>query len=217
MSRRAEVYRQPDRWLVPGRPGHPMGAASWDQDMVAGTKIALAFALDAQTCRAGQQQDPFVMLLTKGFVRRRALAGRDDPLDPQPLARQQLGEGLLIGALREVIEEIDHASAPVCGTIDRATSRAHPMNSSAKGLSVRPLTVMIPAPKSAAANLTGRIFRPPRLALNCATELGSTPTKRPLAIRVTVSWTDSVTMLGCGGCSPAARENPAMSEPGPVS
>src|SRR5215471_7878403 len=40
----AEVYRQPDCRLVLGRPRHPMGSLSGDQDMVARTKIVLIFA-----------------------------------------------------------------------------------------------------------------------------------------------------------------------------
>jgi hypothetical protein len=82
-----------------------------------------------------------------------------------------------------------HSKLLVGYRIDLATSRAQPMNSSAKGLSVRPLTVMIPAAKRPAGNFSGTIFKPTRLALNRATEFGSIPTKRPLAISVTVSCT----------------------------
>jgi hypothetical protein len=42
----AEVYGQPDRRLALRRPRHTMEAVSCDQDMVARTKVALAFALD---------------------------------------------------------------------------------------------------------------------------------------------------------------------------
>ena len=77
--------------------------------MVAGTKIALIFALDAQAGSAGKQQDPFVMVLTIGFIRRRALTGRHDPLDPHARQRQHLAEDLPVRARRKIIEEIDHA------------------------------------------------------------------------------------------------------------
>ena len=66
-------------------------------------------------------------------------------------------------------------------------------------------------------SLSGSIFRPARLALKWATELGSTPTNRPLAISVTVSCPDSVTTLGCGGIQLAGAEVPRMSEPGMLS
>jgi len=52
-----------------------MGSVSGDQDVVAGAKLALAFTLDAQTRRAGEQEDPLVMSLTMRFTRRRGLTG----------------------------------------------------------------------------------------------------------------------------------------------
>jgi hypothetical protein len=104
----AEVYGQPDRRLVLGRPRHPMGPVTGDQDMVARTKIALTFALNAETCRAGKEQDPFVVFLTMGFIRGRRLTSRNDPLDTHVLPREHFGEYLPISASREVIEKIDH-------------------------------------------------------------------------------------------------------------
>lgn len=86
-----------------------MAPVSGDEDMVAGAKIALAFALDPQTCRAGKEQDPFVMFLTIWFVCRRGLTSRNDPLDSQTFSRKHVGENLGIRANRKVIEEIDHA------------------------------------------------------------------------------------------------------------
>src|SRR5262245_16925610 len=106
-----------------------MAAMRGDQDMVTRTKIALAFALDPETRRAGKEQDPFVVLLIIRLVRWCGLAGRDDPLDAHALARQQLGEDLLVGARRQVAEKIDHeaVSGLICGddSEGRACARAH--------------------------------------------------------------------------------------------
>ena len=52
-----------------------MGSVSGDQDVVAGAKLALVFTFNAQTRRAGKQQDPLVMSLTMRFIRRRGLTG----------------------------------------------------------------------------------------------------------------------------------------------
>ena len=82
----------------------------------------------------------------------------------------------------------------VASRIERAVSRAQVMNSSTNGLSVRPLTVMIPAAKRVAGNLSGTTFNPTLLVLNCATELGSIPINRAVATSVTVSCTDNVTI-----------------------
>src|SRR5262245_48398256 len=105
------------------------------------------------------------------------------------------------------------------------------MNSSANGLTVRPLMVMMPAPSRVGGNLSGTTLsatfttiafddsglrwlenKPALLALNCATELGSMPRNLALATNVTVSCADNVTMLGCGGCTPHARKTSAMAE-----
>jgi hypothetical protein len=66
----AEVHGQPNRRFVLGRPRHPMGPVSGDQDMVARTQVSLAFALDAQTRRTGQEQDPFVIAAGDAVDRR---------------------------------------------------------------------------------------------------------------------------------------------------
>src|SRR5262245_16410872 len=106
-----------------------MAAMRGDQDMVARTKIALAFALDPETRRAGKEQHPFVVLLIIRLVRRCRLAGRDDPLYAHALARKQLGEDLFVGARRQVAEKIDHeaVSGLICGddSEGRACARAH--------------------------------------------------------------------------------------------
>jgi hypothetical protein len=85
-----------------------MGPVSGDQDVVARTKITLTFALNAETRRAGEEQDPFVMSLTMWFIHRRGLTSRDDPLDTHVLPRKKLGEDLPVYASRKVIEKIDH-------------------------------------------------------------------------------------------------------------
>jgi hypothetical protein len=85
-----------------------MGPVSGDQDVVARTKITLTFALNAETRRAGEEQDPFVMSLTMWFIHRRGLTSRDDPLDTHVLSRKKLGEDLPVCASRKVIEKIDH-------------------------------------------------------------------------------------------------------------
>ena len=82
-----------------------------DQDMVAWTKVTLAFAVDPQTRRAGEEQDPFIMVLIIRFICWRGLTGRDDPLDPHTLSRKQLGDDLLVCPSGKVIEKIDHGRA----------------------------------------------------------------------------------------------------------
>ena len=45
--------------------------------MVAWAKVTLAFAVDPQARRAGEEQDPFIMVLIIGFVCWHGLTGRD--------------------------------------------------------------------------------------------------------------------------------------------
>ena len=85
-----------------------MGPVSGDQDVIAGAKLALVLAFNAQTRRAGEQQNPLVMSLTMGFIRRRGLTGRYDPLDAHAPAPKELGENLLVCARRNILEQIDH-------------------------------------------------------------------------------------------------------------
>ena len=61
------------------------------------------------------------MFLIIRLVRRRRLAGRDDPLDAHALARKHVGEDLLVGARRQVAEKIDHevVSGLVCEMIPK--------------------------------------------------------------------------------------------------
>jgi len=61
------------------------------------------------------------------------------------------------------------------------------MNSSANGLMVRRLTVIILTEARKPGTFTDNTFSPARFALNCATELGRIPTNLPLATRVVVS------------------------------
>jgi hypothetical protein len=82
---------------------HPAG---WDQEMVTGPKILFLLALYPQPCGTLEQQDPFVMVLVIGRVHRRRLTRRDDPLDPDPLLRKQLGEFLVSRLNRKVVEQI---------------------------------------------------------------------------------------------------------------
>jgi hypothetical protein len=79
-----------------------------DQDMVAWTKVTLALAVDPQTRRAGEEQDPFIVVLIIWFICWRGLTGRDDPLDPHTLSQKQLGDDLLGCPSGKVIEQIDH-------------------------------------------------------------------------------------------------------------
>jgi hypothetical protein len=95
-----------------------------------------------------------------------------------------------------------------------AIFRAQSMNRSARGWGVRSLTVMMPTTVRSGANFTGNALSPTRLALKSATELGSSPTNRPVAIRVAVSWPDKLTMLARGGAMPAARKTSRISRPG---
>jgi len=49
-----------------------MSSVRYDQNIVARTKIALTFALNAEAGRTGEEYDPFVVSLTMGvFCRRR--------------------------------------------------------------------------------------------------------------------------------------------------
>ena len=91
----AQVYGQPNRGLTVCRARHTMKTMRRDQDMVAGTKVTLALAVDPQARRAGEEQDPFIMVLIIRFICRRGLTGRDDPLDPHTLSHKQLGDDLL--------------------------------------------------------------------------------------------------------------------------
>jgi hypothetical protein len=71
------------------------------------------------------------------------------------------------------------------------------------------------AVKRTVGNFVRSTLSPARL-LNWATDTGNTPTNQPPAMRLTVSCTESVAMLGCGGVSLLARKSSRMSEPGTV-
>lgn len=86
-----------------------MGLVGGDQNMVTRPKIALAFALDAETRRTGEQEDPFVMSLTIRSIRRGQLTGRDNALDPHALSQKHFRENLAVCMSRQVIEKIHHA------------------------------------------------------------------------------------------------------------
>jgi hypothetical protein len=60
-----EVYGELNGRFVLSRPCHPMGPASNNKNMVARTKALLTLALDAETCRAGEKQYPFIMSLKR--------------------------------------------------------------------------------------------------------------------------------------------------------
>jgi hypothetical protein len=77
-----------------------------DQQIVAGTQIALALSVDPQARRPTQQQHPLIMGLIIGGVHRGGLAIRDNPLDPDARTRKQLLELLLRYVDRKVFEEI---------------------------------------------------------------------------------------------------------------
>ena len=95
-----------------------------------------------------------------------------------------------------------------------ATSRAQEMNRSASGLSVRFFTVMMLVEKFSPGSFIGSFLSISRPALKFATEFGSRPTKRPLATRAVVNWTDRVVMLGTGGSRLHPRKISKMSRPG---
>src|SRR5580704_516496 len=86
-----------------------MGTTRGNQDIVTRPKLAFGFSLDPQTGRARDKQDPLVVFLIIGFVHRRGLASRDDPLDSHTLSPEQLRKDLLIRLRREVIEKIHHS------------------------------------------------------------------------------------------------------------
>ena len=74
------------------------------------------------------------------------------------------------------VTQADLALRPLAGSdINFAISRAQSMNSSANGLSVRFLTVIMPTALRCDGNLIGSIFSPTRLALSFPTELGNSP------------------------------------------
>jgi len=64
-----------------------MRPVSGDEDIVARTKLALSFALDAQTRRAGEEKDPLGVALPMRLVRRRGLASGNNPFDAHAIAR----------------------------------------------------------------------------------------------------------------------------------
>src|SRR4051812_37275518 len=98
-----------------------------DQDMVAWTKITLTFAVDPQPRRAGEEQDPFIMILIVWFICWRGLTGRDDPLDPHTLAQEELGDDLLVCPSGKVIEQIDHGRALLHPPQPRQVTAAAPV------------------------------------------------------------------------------------------
>src|SRR5689334_9183056 len=71
------------------------------------------------------------------------------------------------------------------------------------------------AAKRTAGNFAGSTLSPARL-LKSATDRGNTPTNRPPAMRLTVSCTERLAMLGCGGLSLLARKSSRMRVPGTV-
>src|SRR5215510_5363182 len=85
---------------------------------------------------------------------------------------------------------------------DFPTSRAHSMNLSAKGLSVRFLTVTIPTGLGSEGSSTGKIRTDKRLAANRSKEPGSKATKRPVATMVLHMCMDNVITLGRGTANP---------------
>jgi hypothetical protein len=108
----AQVHSQPNRGPTARGPRHTVKTVRRYQDMVAWTKVTLALALDPQTRRAGEKQDPLVMVLIIRFICRRGLTGRDDPLDPHTLSQKQFGDDLLGCLSGKVIEKIDHGRPP---------------------------------------------------------------------------------------------------------
>jgi hypothetical protein len=64
-----------------------MGAVSGDQNMIAGAKIALIFAIKSKASQTREEEHPFVMPLTMGLIGWRRLTSRDDPFDTHVLLK----------------------------------------------------------------------------------------------------------------------------------
>jgi hypothetical protein len=66
------------------------------------------------------------MFLIIGLVRRGRLTGRNDPLDPHALSREQVRKKLRVGTTGKVIKEIHQASSSVeIGGLARSKRRPH--------------------------------------------------------------------------------------------
>ena len=91
------------------------------------------------------------------------------------------------------------------------------MKSSASGLRVRLLTVMMETLIRVSGSSTGNAFSESRSALKCRTERGSRPTKLPVPTSAALRFADRVTTLVRGGSRPPARKIPAISAPGTLS
>ena len=100
------MHSEPNGRLAYRRPRYAMGAMSGNQDIVTRTKLAFAFSLDPETSSAEDKQYPLVPSLVVRSVRWRGLAGRDDPLDPDALPREQLRKEFLACLQGNVVEEI---------------------------------------------------------------------------------------------------------------
>ncbi len=82
-----------------------------DQQMIARTQRQRVFPLDTQPGRALEQQHPFVPVLHHGRVLRSRLSLRDDALDADARAAQQLGEGFACAGIGQVGEKV-HGHPP---------------------------------------------------------------------------------------------------------
>jgi hypothetical protein len=72
-----------------------MGAVSGDQNMIAGVKIALIFAIKSKASQTREEEHPFVTPLTMGLIGWRRLTSRDDPFDTHVLSNKNFGENLI--------------------------------------------------------------------------------------------------------------------------
>src|SRR5438270_11707351 len=80
----AVKHGEPNRWLVRIGPIDPMAAMRRDLDPIAGAKMPwLGLIREAQSRRAGQQHDPFRLILVVPETGRARLAERDNALDAQ--------------------------------------------------------------------------------------------------------------------------------------
>ena len=77
---------------------------------------------------------------------------------------------------------------------------------SAAGPSVRPLTVRIMVGVCHRGSSIGRILKCARECPNGSKEWGTQVTKRPLASRFCLMFSDPVLTTRCGGCSPATSK-----------
>jgi hypothetical protein len=97
------MHGQPHRGLCRVGPVDAVAGVGWEVEEIAGAEEARGgFALDEEAGGADEEENPFRAVLVVPEAGRAALAVRDDALDREVRAAQQLGEALLREIGRQV-------------------------------------------------------------------------------------------------------------------